>query len=373
MSKGLRQWRRVMCGLLVLAGSAPRVRAQSQAEYRAKVQALVPIWRSVAAEQRQEDSVRARALPRDTVRVGVISVLADSGLQSLARDAAAAASGVLEARFGRSTDVLRSHRFTLRRSNAMLGSAPTVDVAELATGGKEVLSQSVAATTDAVADAWLYRGARLLAVALGPDFGRWMGSRLPVDTATAATWTGARIDLVTSSNSAARACYAGSSAACATALGLAGEDNPAANWFDAAERRQLVATAGYQLRQGHEAIFRRCKVGNDSAACDSLLQSMPVAEIQPPLPSGARQSVMRLALQLGGRDALARMLAAPDTRREQLAAAAGIPADSLAGLWRRRVLEARTSNPSITWGLAITSLIWTATCGGLALGSSRWR
>jgi len=359
--------------VLLLFGGARHGAAQTQAEYRARVQALIPVWKATSAERRAADSVRTRALPKDTVRVGVLLVLADSGLNDLARNAASRAAQVIQARFGESADILRTHVFALSKEGGASQRPAIVGIAEVDSSGRVTRGQSDMMTVDAVTRDLENRSARVLGERLGPAFAKWLGSGLADDSATTETWIGVRIDLVTSPYHVARECYAGNVSACADALGIADENQPVMHWYDETERRIVAMRSGWQIRTGREELYRQCATQRVAAACDAFVNLIAPDQIQPPLPFPSRQNLVQLAFDLGGPGALARMLAAPNTRREQVAAAAGISADSLVSIWQRRALETRAPNPSITWGLAAASLLWTAICGAMALGSSRWR
>jgi hypothetical protein len=217
------------------------------------------------------------------------------------------------------------------------------------------------------------RAAQLLTDRLGRNFRRWLNGPLPVDTAQRDDWVGVRIDLVTSQYQASGACYRGSIVACEKALGVVDEADPARSWFTDEERRDLVWHDGAALRRGQEAEYTACVMNRAAAACDSLAEQIPIQGIQAPLGSAARLNLVRLAMEMGGADAYARMASVADTRETQLSAAAGVPIDSLVRAWRAHVVGAEVEQTTMTPGLALMSLVWVATCGGLALGSSRWR
>lgn len=361
-----------MLGAALALGARP-ARAQNQAEYRARVQALVPLWKEQIAEVARQDSVKIRALPVDTVRVDPLVILAAPEDATLAREAAEAAVPRLRARFGQGVADLRAHPFTIRTPTYSHRSDPLVEIAEVDSADHVTSGQSQPATRSLVEEAWVVRGSRYLTEELGPDFGRWLANALPVDSATSKTWIDGRIELVTTASSAAQACYAGDDRACAYALGVAGEDDPAVHWFDADERRQIVRRASYSLQRGHEDAWQRCVLHDDATTCMALARLIPSDAIQPPLGPTARQGLAQLAMDFGGPGAFARMLTAPNTVAARLQAASGIPTDSLVRVWRARIMHASAESTTMTPALALMSLFWAATCGALALRSSRWR
>jgi hypothetical protein len=347
--------------------------AQTQAEYRARVQALVPIWKAVTAEGRREDSLRKLALPRDTVQAGVLTIRADSNLQQLARDAGLRATSALVARFGDRAADVRTHVLTLSNSTMNVGDRTTAAVGEVDSLGRATLTSDVIAAADAVGESFALRGSQLLTDRLGRNFGRWLSNAIPVDSATRDEWVGVRIDLVTSPFAAARECYTGAIRSCELSLGVAGEQDPARLWYTATKRRELVERDGYELRRGHEDSFDQCVVHGNDAACLELAQLIPLEGVAPPLSADARQNLVRLAMSMGGPQAYARMLGAANTRSAQLAAASGVSIDSLVSRWRAQVVMTEADHTTMTPGVALMSLVWVTTCGGLALGSSRWR
>jgi hypothetical protein len=154
---------------------------------------------------------------------------------------------------------------------------------------------------------------------------------------------------------------------------VAGEQDPARLWYTATKRRELVERDGYELRRGHEDSFDQCVVHGNDAACLELAQLIPLEGVAPPLSADARQNLVRLAMSMGGPQAYARMLGAANTRSAQLAAASGVSIDSLVSRWRAQVVMTEADHTTMTPGVALMSLVWVTTCGGLALGSSRWR
>ena len=359
----------VVCGLAVPTRC---VLAQSQAEYRARVEALAPIWRRVSVEIRHEDSLRVQALPKDTLRVGVFSILVNPGLQELGRTAAEKADMALRGRYGESAEEVRTHRFTLAWPTDTRIDSTVVEIAEIDRIGRFAQSATGAATTGAVSASLAQRGSRILTEQLGQRFTGWMNGSIPIDTATPGDWVDVRIDLVTSAFQVSRACYVGNIASCEKALGVVDEADPTGEWFSPGERRDMVHRA-ISLRRGQADAFDKCVIHHDAAECSMLASQIPIQDVQAPLGSPSRQSLVRLAMQIGGENAYARMRQASDTRGAQLEAASGISTDSLVRVWRARVIMTEAPQTTMTPGLALMSLVWVSTCGVLALGSSRWR
>ena len=349
------------------------LRAQSQAEYRARLQTLIPIWRSVTAEARRLDSIRARELPTDTIRVGPLSTVTDSGLAALARDAGSQALAKVTPRFGDDVEALRSRLFVLIPASPPERNHLDVSFGELDATGKPMAMSQMARSVDGLAESWAMRASEILTRKLGPSFGAWLANAIPVDSLSTATWVGVRVDLVTSSFRASRQCYAGDIRECERALGIADDSNPIRDWFTASERQDIIYRDRYQLRQAQPSTVERCIAHDDDSGCLELGTLIPPRELAPPLGPESRQSLASLAMSIGGPESYRRMTDAPRVVRKELEAASGISADSLVQRWRASVVTTRAENTTMTPGLAIMSLVWVTTCGGLALGSSRWR
>jgi len=358
--------------LLLLVG-AHTLRAQTQAEYRARVRELVPIWKSVTAATRRADSLQARALPHDTVRVGALTVLADTGLQDLADRSAAQAVAALRERFGNSIDDLKQYPFTLRRSKPAIPHHPMVDIGEVGSSGKMVRVNETEPTVEAVGRSLAMRGSQVLTDQLGSAFGIWLRNAIPVEPADADLWVGVRVDLVTSPLQASRECYDGEIHACERALGIADTADPFRDWFNASERQEIIYRDRYQIRRAEPGEFAQCLAHDDDSACLALGALIPPNQFSPPLGPSSRQSVARLAMSIGGATSFSRMRSASLDVNAQLRAASGISTDSLVRRWRAAVLTAEAQHTTMTPGLAFMSLFWVATCGAFALGSSRWR
>lgn len=367
-----RSLRGALCAGLALS-IAPRLSAQSTAEYRARFAALSRAWSHVHAARAAEDSVRNRVLPRDTIRSGSLILVTNAADTAFARPAIESAARALEREFGAPTARLRSRALVLSRHGGPRGDS-IADLAELDERGKRVAESSTFATREAMTEAWIYSGARALMRDLGPEFAKWIGVGLPIDSATASTWTGVRVDLVTSPAASAHKCFAGDAAECALALGLTGADDPATRWYELAERRELVIRHDYnQLRQGRESQFTRCVQLAEAGVCDSLARLIPPERIPPRLEFDARQSAVRVTLALGGAAAFERMLAAPHRVEDQLRAASGVSTDSLMRAWHAQIVAVSPGTTTMNPRTAMIAIFWTCVCGAMALGSSRWR
>jgi len=116
-----------------------------------------------------------------------------------------------------------------------------------------------------------------------------------------------------------------------------------------------------------------CLQGQD-AACRQALRHLEPALVSTPLGASARLALLDVVVRQGGTGAYDRLLA---TRGQpidaRLAAAAGMPADSVFAAWRHRVLSAQPLPVAVSPGSAWVAVGWCLLLAVLALRSSRWR
>lgn len=175
------------------------------------------------------------------------------------------------------------------------------------------------------------------------------------------------VHLVTSPYRLARSCQVGDVQACARAFGVEQPLNFPA-WFQPAERRRLVGSAGWGPMQ------RSCRDGGYIPACDSVLLAAPEAVLLPLSDADSRASLLLTVLDLGGSEALARVDAARGTPLpDRLAAGAGVPLDSLLRRWHASILASRPQPVTVRHRDAATAMFWFVVLIALALGSTRWR
>src|SRR5207249_1461552 len=174
----------------------------------------------------------------------------------LARQTVAIAGPVLERAFGAGAGRLSTRPFLMAPHRYLDPSCDSVVAfASITPTGRPVWETSLCANVPSIAAEWEHRGARSLADDLGPEFSRWIGIGLPIDSATDEMWANVRIDVVTSAAHAAHECYAGNVAQCALALGVTGGEDPAMQCYAADERRELVSALGSDLGRGRTEQF----------------------------------------------------------------------------------------------------------------------
>lgn len=215
-------------------------------------------------------------------------------------------------------------------------------------------------------------------------------SRLPQPDSSLRDWLGGGVrptfrareeseavytDLITAPYLVVRQCFRGLVADCAPALGLGSPIERASAWYTTPEERRSVVAhfEPYLDDAARHPMFRACADGNDSA-CVALLREMEPTQLPKVLSQQARETLVRLALVLGGRGAYLRLATAPAAPMgERLVAAAGIPLDSLLARWRSAILAARPVPLSLSVGMILVAAGWGGLFGFLGLMSSRWR
>ncbi|PYO92032.1 MAG: hypothetical protein DMD62_14225 [Gemmatimonadetes bacterium] len=182
------------------------------------------------------------------------------------------------------------------------------------------------------------------------------------------------VELVTAPSAAVRRCYQSppDAASCRAALGLLDGGDRVTLWFDADERRALVAKMSAMDRAGQRAESDACLLGQSDENCIAVLHA--ASYLEPPLSVEARHSFARAALLAGGRGAYGRLVrGAGRPVSQRFAAAAGISADSLVLRWRAAILAGRPKTVTLATASGWMALGWAIAFGLVALRSTRWR
>jgi hypothetical protein len=341
---------RFRCAVIAvpLAWAVPAARAQTVAGERARIAVLTT---RLGALNAALDSVRRR---EDIVQVDGVRVIVKPEQRSHAEAVVHEALAQLERTLGAEDRRLLDGWLVTRWQMGMAASDDP--------------QRDIAAIVRAAGDDRLNRigGTRLRAWA---DW--WRSSEEDLQ--------GAYLDLVTSPAVAATHCLENDVRSCAAILGLDSVGDPWRDLFDAAGRRVLVARAWGYLRSPRAPgladaarLFEECEDQRSDDACVALLHT---ATLIPNLISNrARRSVVDVARRLGGNGTFTRLVA--DTTAAvgtRMAAAAGVPLDSLIHVWHARVVAA---HPTSTGARAVdgwVSFLVVIIAGGLAMRSTRWR
>lgn len=358
--------------LLALAcATVPRaVRAQTVAEYRRDLDSLGREWRAAIVAKNSSDSARTGALPSDTVRVGHVVVLTEPRHEALARSTLQLLAAITDSTYGKSAATLVQHPFVLRTNGS--------DSSEVASGitdstGVIQLSSSDFNDASALANSWRQKIEAVMTSDIGDAFSKWLGGPIPSQVPTAQTWIDSRIQLVVTDSRVAQDCVRSDINECLKAFSLVPIADPALDWYDAAQQRDILEHDAYALRRSDPATYDRCMTASDRLACAAILHAIPPDAIPEPISSSLRQSLVRYALMVGGAGAFDRLAQTPGTPGQRLASAAREPIDSLVRGWRGTVMETQNTHTAIDLGTAIASIAWAGIFAALSLRSSRWR
>ena len=357
-------------GLLALLGAIAGRPLASQTtdiqRLRARVDSLSREWTRAGAIADLADSLeRQRAFSgRDTIAVGSLRIVTDPSPLPV-RAAAERAWPVLDSLYGDAAQLLAQHPYVIRAFDPDTNAPrPTVYV------GLVVPWDMSAATL-----------ARLLvanAPMPPPDQAlvSWLSGPLRPATRAAQDRTDVYLDLVTAPSTPARACYLGGLRDCRFALGLQSGGDALDLWYPgAAERRALVnrAFTDYFNHGANAPTLHACAAGADTA-CEALLRRLPAGSLPSPLGAQARTTLVRVAMEMGGRDAYRRLVADPRApMADRIASTANATLDEVIARWRHAILVSRPPSVALPWWAVSLALGWAAVFGVCALRSSRWR
>lgn len=355
----------------VAVAVATAAHAQEAAMYERRVDSLAQVYeRAQRRLQAFTDSLTRNTRRYDTVIVPPIRVLTDSSSRVLATEAAEFASATLRRTFGSALDEVARHNFLVRLETS--SGRRVVNVGGVGADGQEYNIALTQPRSDHVGGALVGTVRRLLDQRADPAFRHWLGGGVPVDSAGPVVWTNVRLALLSSPMTAGRRCYEGDLAACRAVLGLTTVEDPATMLLDSAGRHRLVTLWEKQSFRALPPEAVSCG-GGDDASCISVIRKLPL-EMLHALPGSAhRTSIVQTAISLGGQDATERLLITPGGPSQRIAAAAGVPIDSVIRVWQNQVSHARVGTDDMSVGIAASSLLWVVVFGALALRSSRWR
>lgn len=359
----------------------------------------------VRADSLQQAVRRLQAAERDTglvadAHAGSLRVRTTERLRRAAVEAATRTMADAHAVIGLEADTLAARlQLTLREESV------TRDIPFFPLGGAtfsrrltRITHASLEATLDgkggsAVSLSWPLRSADLSTSMLALLEGaaatmvpqpteRWLNHGLPLRTYPPEFWSNMYRQFATSGAAVLRRCVAGDRPACSRAFALDSvpQDRIAA-WYDDSDLPGLARTLGDPIQRANS--FRHltrddqaeCTERGHMATCRQMLAALPIEAFGIPMSITARASLTRLALEVGGLAAASRLNAAgtATTVGQQLAAAAGIPADSLVRLWQQRVIAARPASPLPNASFVLASLACIAVCGTLAVRGQPWK
>ena len=314
----------------------------------------------------------------DTLMImgGSVRLLTTAELRPVVAAAAVRTDSLLLKTYAPVTELLRGRTFTIRMDTSwrrLDGSMFIVissyteqtgelyggafgggDAESIATGLANKLEQEVVA-----------RGSKV--------FSKWLPGPAPLDNLMPWAWANVRLELISAEAVAGRRCFAGDRVACKWILGLEPADDPATTLFDSTGRAYYVGERKYEARRSNALATDRCLRGSDSA-CVTVARAMFVVNgALSSLPQVLRSTLAREAFRMGGPGAIVRLVQSPDSIGPAIAAAAGVPLDSVIGVWQRHLREEGIGSEDLTLGIAALSIGWTMVLGLLSLRSGRWR
>ncbi len=339
--------------------------AESLRRLEARADSLAIEWRRANALADMVDSVdrAAGATGSDTIRVGTLRIITNRSPLPL-REAASRAWPAIDSLYGPDAERLE------QRPLLIAAYDPDTTVPRPLRRGVVQIpwDQDVASLTPILlANVPIGRGDSALE--------NWLGGTVRPAVFFDRQLANVYVQLVTAPSQAARSCFTGALASCRDAVGLVTTPDLLLRWYPSpAERRALVARTFSPYAQGPERSRLQSCVDGQDAACREVLRALPSGALPKPLGLDARETLLHLALRIGGREAYHRLMAAVDRpMADRLASAAGVSTDSLLTRWRAAVLAARPAPLALpSWGVWI-GLGWAAFFAACGLGSSRWR
>jgi hypothetical protein len=330
--------------------------------------------RTAVGDWRTENRRFKGAADSVTIAGGAIKVVATANAIALARSAARIADSVL-LQHPRLTEAIRgavasievdtSRHYNDRRGAAIIrfsinpGAGAISDLSEM---NPDLVARMIeeAAT------------GRALDRTRGPYY-RWHRANPPqrVEDLDTVDWGAVRYDVLGSRSLLGPRCYKGEIGACTMLLGLDTVDDPVMAWYDSLARFDAVSSNAERARRFSREATDRCLAGDD-AACGRALRAIHMYEL-PPGGGGTRDALMRQALIMGGEGAVDRLITAKGTAGDALAAAAGVPLDSVVKAWHHQLQEASLGSDVTSPLMVIVAIIWIGILFGLSTRISRWR
>ncbi len=358
--------------IVVLCLAAARTgTAQSAADFQQRLERLSSYSRHVSDTLATLRLVGANAFPLDTIRTGALVILVARSAAERTRPAADQVWQALSRRFGTGAAVVGRAPVVVQYADQAEGELPVEEspgatlFIPTRTGTSEVADRIIAWVSPTI-----YRSvdARLQEWVPHPYA---FTNRGDAATLLKINRTALYAELATAPWHSARACFRGSVQDCRAALGISGDD-PVLEWLDAADRRHYV-DASLKYLPIPQARYDRC-AGGDDDECVALMRLAPNQRPSPPLSVMARLLLLAFALDAGGPNAFPRLLEHSGRPMDaRLAAASGLPVDSLVVRWRNNVLATHPNTVAADARAAWGAVVWSVLFAIAALRSTRWR
>jgi len=342
--------------------TASGLSAQDAEQYRVKVNRLAAHLEAVRAQVLAVESIPVRL---DTVRTGPLRFLVRPERRAFLAEVAAGTWDSLVAELGADTVLIPELRLLVQFPDDERLRVPS-DVGQYLVryrGGTEEVTDDL--TQFILSATW---------DGLDADVVRWLRSPSGLDSLSKIQAEVVYVELATAPWEVVKLCRGGDLEACGRALALETAADTVSLWYTAEEQRRAVERSGgswwLSIRTSPE--YGGCLDG-DAAACSAFLNEHRWI-IGEPLSATARESILRVALEVGGEGALGRLArSAAPTMVARLSVAAEVPSDSLIARWRERILAAAPAQVILTGATGGTALVWVLLSAFLALRSTRWR
>jgi hypothetical protein len=310
---------------------------------------------------RNEEARRLLTARIDTFQVGPFFVAAPVGQAGLARRYFERAWARYAAVLGTEQTAIDGHVFIFGRNEQLVGLDGW--------GSTRVNTRFMSTDRDRAIGRIL---GDVMASDLPDDLQAWVG-RFLISTDVTGELALAYRSLVTTQSVAVTDCYDDALDRCWDAMGLGNQDEWAAEWYTASERRSFVRRLRPSSDPRIEGARASCLDAQTDDACTALLVDRGAAA-SIPLPPGARMTLLAHALSLGGPEGYVRLGTSTEASiKNRLLQASGVSADSLISSWRAATFQARPDVHRDTKMIRWSSLFWLVVLAGFSTRSTRWR
>jgi len=294
-SSGLLARRSAALALILACVTASAAAGQDADAYRIKVQRLAARLDAIRAEVLAEQFIQA---PADTINVGRLHLVVRPERRDFLAAVAVVTWDSLATVFGADTTLIsESYLHVQLRDDPRLRLPPDV-------GWYWIRHTDDPGEISADLTGVILRG---IWERMGTDLLHWLRSPSRFDSLSGIQAEVVYVELVTAPWEAVKLCRAGDLEACARILGLVTADDTVSLWYTVEEQRRTVERRGgvrwVNVRTSPDYVG--CLDGDD-AACSTFL-NQHLWMIGHPLSATARESMMRVALEVGGEGALGRL------------------------------------------------------------------
>jgi len=320
-----------------------------------------------AAERVESEARRREAqVPKDTILAGPLRVIVERSRAHQVREGAEQAGETIQSLLGDDAYLLEGRYLQLAFGIGTSSGAGQIPVVGLPGNP----------SADDVRRTIMGWVGPLLASRASAELRAWTG--IPIEVDSVRIFRAAHVDLVTALPGAASRCLAGALTDCGIALGLEAPTSPPHAYWDEHARREAVRRLAPSWTQGSlEQVSVACLDGDDPS-CIAYLDARFAANAGlvrqlAPLGTASRQTVLLVAMRLGGSGALGRLVSDPSANpRRAIEAAAGQPIEQVLATWHGTVTAANPERRT-TPGARLATLFWSLIFGAMALGGTRWR